>query len=75
MSTSTTPKADRSFTMFMNLDKAASMAELMSIVNRQKAVSAKLNGCSNYCVPGATAGVSVLRVHAHSVFTSHRVNL
>ena len=38
---------------------AASMAQLMSIVNHQKAVSAKLDGCSGVCVVGATAGLSV----------------
>ena len=44
---------------FSSLDKMASMAQLMSIVNHQKAVSNKLNGCSGVCVVGATAGLSV----------------
>ena len=45
---------------------AASMAQLMSIVKHQKAVSAKLDGCSGVCVVGATAGLSVC-------FDAHRV--
>lgn len=43
---------------FVQLDKMASMAQLMSIVNHQKHVSAKLNGCSGVCVVGATAGLN-----------------
>jgi len=45
--------------MFTNLVAMASMAQLMSIVNHEKSVSAKLNGCSGVCVVGATAGLSV----------------
>ena len=48
------------------LHKMASMAQLMSIVNHQKAVSAKLNGCSGVCVVGATAGLSVRPSSAHA---------
>jgi hypothetical protein len=45
--------------MFVQM-KAASMSEMMSILKMKKAVSAKLNGCSNYCqcIPGATGGLS-----------------
>ena len=48
--------------MFIQM-KAASMAEMMSIFKMQKAVSAKLDGCSNYCIPGATGGLSVSPRH------------
>jgi len=45
--------------MFSGLDKAASMAQMMSIFDHQKQVSARLNGCTNYCIVGATGGLSV----------------
>jgi hypothetical protein len=35
------------------------MAEMMSIFKQAKATSEKLNGCTNYCQVGATAGLSV----------------
>ena len=38
--------------------QAASMKEMMSIFKHAKAVSEKLNGCTNYCQVGATAGLS-----------------
>ena len=44
---------------FILTRKLVQMAQLMSIVNQQKSVSAKLNGCSGVCVVGATAGLSV----------------
>mmetsp|Transcript_49695 Transcript_49695/g.72976 ORF Transcript_49695/g.72976 Transcript_49695/m.72976 type:complete len:80 (+) Transcript_49695:37-276(+) len=44
--------------MFSGLDKAASMAQMMSIFDHQKQVSARLNGCTNYCIVGATGGLS-----------------
>jgi len=34
------------------------MAQLMSIVDHQKTISDKLNGCTGVCVVGATAGLS-----------------
>ena len=34
------------------------MSEMMSIFKHAKAVSEKLNGCTNYCQVGATAGLS-----------------
>jgi hypothetical protein len=39
----------------------ASAAEIMSILNGKygKGLSSQLNGCTNMCVPGATAGLSV----------------
>ena len=39
--------------------QAASMSEMMSIFKQAKAVSQKLNSCTNYCQVGATAGLSV----------------
>jgi hypothetical protein len=58
--------------MFTHLDKAASMAQLMSIVKHQKAVSAKLNGCSGVCVVGATAGLSVRKETGTLIALAHR---
>ena len=46
--------------MFSMMDKPASMAEMMSILAGAKAVSKKLNGCTNMCVVGATGGLNVL---------------
>ena len=42
------------------MDKPASMKEMMSILAGAKAVSKKLNGCTNMCVVGATAGLNVI---------------
>lgn len=46
--------------MFSMMDKPASMKEMMSILAGAKAVSKKLNGCTNMCVVGATAGLNVI---------------
>jgi hypothetical protein len=45
--------------MFSTLDKPASMKEMMSILSGARALSKKLNGCTNMCVVGATAGLNV----------------
>ena len=47
--------------MFSTLDKGASSADILSILNGKygKKLSAQLNGCTNMCQVGATAGLSV----------------